>query len=101
MIDVVIEGISYDKTLFIISDKYQEIRDKIINDLNRGGTLIKGAGMYNQSDKTIIFTVVSRRELAILQDFIHHVDPKAFLTVINANEIIGNGFKSLNEKINE
>lgn len=101
VIDIVIEGISYDKTLFIISDKYQEIRDKIINDLNRGGTFIKGTGMYNQSDKTIIFTVVSRRELAILQDFIHHVDPEAFLTVINANEIIGNGFKSLNEKVNE
>ncbi len=33
----------------------------------------------------------------MLQDFMHHVDPEAFLTVINANEIIGNGFKSLNE----
>lgn len=99
VIDVVLEGIDYGKTLFIISDKYEEIRDKIINDLNRGGTFINGKGMYNQTDKTIIFTVVSRREMTILQEYIHSVDPQAFLTVINANEILGQGFKSLREKV--
>lgn len=97
MIDLVLQGVSYDKTVFIVSDKYEEIRNKIINDLNRGGTYIKGSGMYNNSDKTIIFAVVNRRELAMLQDFINKIDPKAFLTVFNANEIIGNGFKSLND----
>ncbi|MBC34749.1 MAG: membrane protein [Bacteroidetes bacterium] len=97
VIDIVLQGISYDKTLFIISDKYDEIRDKIINDLNRGGTFIKGQGMYNNSEKTLIYTVVNRRELAMLQDFINKVDPKAFMTVVNANEIVGNGFKSLND----
>ncbi len=66
VIDVVLQGISYDKTLFIISDKHQQIRDKIINDLNRGGTFLKGNGMYNNTDKTIIFTVVNRRELSML-----------------------------------
>lgn len=99
IIDVVLEGISYDKTLFIISDKYEEIRNKIINDLNRGGTYIHGNGMYNNAEKTLIFAVVNRRELAMLQDFINKVDPKAFMTVINANEIIGNGFKSLTDKV--
>ena len=97
VIDVVLQGVSYDKTLFIISDQFELIRDKIINDLNRGGTYIKGEGMYNQKEKTVIYTVVNRRELAILQDFVHKTDPDAFLTVINANEILGKGFKSLND----
>ena len=101
VIDVVLEGITYDKTLFIVSDKYTEIRDKIINDLHRGGTYIHGKGMYNGSDKTIIFTVVSRRELAILEEYIHKIDSNAFVTVVNANEILGEGFKSLNDKISE
>ena len=100
VIDGIMEGLSYDKTLFIVSDKYEEIRDVIINDLNRGGTYINGKGMYNGADKTIIFTVVNRRELAILQEFIQKIDPMAFLTVINANEILGEGFKSLTEKMN-
>jgi uncharacterized membrane-anchored protein YitT (DUF2179 family) len=101
VIDVVLQGISYDKTLFIISDEHQKIRDKIITDLNRGGTFLKGEGMYAGQEKTIIYTNVNRRELAILQEFIHHVDPKAFMTVINANEVLGRGFRSLKEKIAE
>ena len=101
VIDVVLEGVSYDKALFIISDKYDEIRDKVINDLNRGGTYINGNGMYNNSEKKIIFTVVSRREVAMLEEYIHSIDPHAFLTVIDANEILGEGFKSLKEKITE
>lgn len=101
VIDVVLEGITYDKTLFIVSDKYAEIRAKIINDLHRGGTYINGKGMYNGTDKTIIFTVVSRRELAILEEYIHIIDTNAFVTVVNANEILGEGFKSLNDKVSE
>ncbi|GAB1418802.1 YitT family protein [Bacteroidales bacterium] len=101
VVDTILQGINYDKTLFIISERYEEIRDKIINDLNRGGTYIKGTGMYNGSEKTIIFTVVNRREMAILQEFIHQVDPKAFVTVINANEILGEGFKSLKDKVSD
>lgn len=101
MIDVVLQGISYDKTLFIISEKYEEIRERIIVDLNRGGTYIPGKGMFNGSDKTIIFTVVNRREMAILEEFIHKIDPHAFVTVLEANEILGEGFKSLKEKIED
>jgi uncharacterized membrane-anchored protein YitT (DUF2179 family) len=101
VIDVVLQGISYEKTLFIISDKHQEIRDKIINDLNRGGTFLSGKGMFKEEERTVIYTNVNRRELAILQEFIHSIDPKAFMTVINANEVLGRGFRSLREKITE
>ncbi len=99
VVDVIIEGVNYDKTLIIISNQHNAIRDKIVNDLNRGGTFVKGEGMYNGTDKTIIYTVVNRRELTILQSFIHDVDPNAFLTVINANEVLGDGFRSLKEKV--
>ncbi|MBI9054747.1 MAG: YitT family protein [Bacteroidales bacterium] len=98
VIDATLQGVSYDKALFIISDKYEEIQNKIINDLKRGGTLLHGTGMFKGLDKKIIFTNVSRREQAILKDFIKEVDPYAFMTVINANEVLGNGFKSIQEE---
>lgn len=98
VIDGILEGISYEKTLFIISDKHELIKNKILFDLKRGGTVLPGKGMYNGADKQVLFVNVNRREVAILQDYIHHVDPKAFLTVINASEILGEGFKSLEEK---
>jgi uncharacterized membrane-anchored protein YitT (DUF2179 family) len=101
VIDVVLDGITYDKTLLIISEHFELIRDKIIVDMERGGTYIPGRGMYKGEEKTIIFTVVSRREVAILQEFIHQIDPRAFVTVMNAHEILGEGFKSLGEKVAE
>jgi uncharacterized membrane-anchored protein YitT (DUF2179 family) len=101
VIDTILEGMNYDKVLLIISEKTSEIRDKIIIDLNRGGTLLNGEGLYNHQKRQMVFTVVNRRETVMLQDFIHRIDPKAFVTVINANEILGEGFKSLKEKVTE
>ncbi len=51
VIDLVLEGVSYEKTLFIISEKYEEIAQKILVDLDRGGTFIEGKGMYNRMRK--------------------------------------------------
>lgn len=101
VIDITIEGINYEKTLFIISDKHEEISEKIIDDMKRGGTIIEGKGMFNGAEKKIIFVNVNRRELHLLTDYINETDPKAFLTVINASEILGQGFKSLETKVNE
>jgi len=65
--------------------------------MGRGGTFIAGKGMYAGKDKTVIFTVVTRREMVILKSFISKIDPNAFLTVVNANEVLGDGFKKLED----
>lgn len=101
VVDVILEGMSYDKVLFIVSDKTKEIKEKIVTDLNRGGTLVHGEGMYSGNEKSIVFTVVTRREMSMLQEFINSIDPNAFVTVLNSNEILGNGFKSLKEKVED
>jgi uncharacterized membrane-anchored protein YitT (DUF2179 family) len=101
VVDTVMHGFSYDKTLFIISDKHDEIRNRIIDDLRRGGTFLNGEGMYNHKSKQIIFTVVNPRELYMLEEYIHRVDPEAFVAVLDAYEILGKGFKSLSEKVED
>jgi uncharacterized membrane-anchored protein YitT (DUF2179 family) len=100
-VDLILEGENYNKALFIVSDKYEDIRQKIIFDLGRGGTYLKGVGMFTNAEKNIIFTVVSRREAAILEEHINLVDPKAFITVMDASEILGEGFRSLKHKIED
>jgi len=92
IIDTIIEGTGYEKSLMIISEKHEVIRDKILTDLNRGGTYLNGQGMYNGNDKKIIMTVVNRREVVLLKDFIRKVDPDAFVMVSDTNEIMGDGF---------
>lgn len=97
IIDAMVEGVGYEKSVMIISEKHELIRDKIINDMRRGGTYLKGTGMYQGAEKKIIMTVVTRRELVLLKHYIGSVDDKAFIMVSDANEIMGDGFKSLND----
>ncbi|HKM93833.1 MAG TPA: YitT family protein [Prolixibacteraceae bacterium] len=98
-IDITLEGSNYHKALFIISEKHDLIKDKIIIDLERGGTYITGKGMYTNNEKQIIYTIVNRREVAILEEYIHSIDPDAFITVMDTREILGEGFHSLKQKM--
>ncbi len=98
-IDMILEGADYNKALLIISKKHPEIKNKIIIDLERGGTYLNGEGMFTGEEKQIIYTVVSRREVAILQEFISNIDPDAFITVMDAREILGEGFQNLRKKV--
>lgn len=98
-IDLTIEGGNYHKALFIISKEHKKIKQKILFDLERGGTYFNGRGMYTDEEKQIIYTVVSRREIAILEQYIHSIDPNAFITVMDTKEILGEGFQSLKQKI--
>jgi uncharacterized membrane-anchored protein YitT (DUF2179 family) len=98
-IDMLIEGAKYNKALIIVSEKHNEIRNKIINDLGRGGTYLNGKGMFTNNDKSVIFTVVSRREVSIIEEHINNIDPDAFITIMDASEILGEGFQSLRKKV--
>ncbi len=98
-IDLTLEGSNYNKALLIVSQKHVEIKDKIINDLERGGTYLNGEGLYTGEQKRLIYTVVSRREVAILEEYINRIDPDAFISVMDAREILGEGFQSLRKKL--
>lgn len=91
----VIDGASYDKLLFIISDKREELKDFIINDLSRSATYIKAKGMYSDKDKHMIFLVVNRKEVKTVQRAIHNIDERAFFVVTDAYDTFGEGFKSV------
>lgn len=97
VIDYVIDGASYDKLLFIITSENDKMRDFIINDLERGATFLKAAGMYTKEDKEMIFLVVSRREVALVQRKLKSIDPRAFFVVTDAYDTYGEGFKAFPE----
>ncbi|MDC1106169.1 YitT family protein [Prolixibacteraceae bacterium] len=100
-IDVTMEGMDYNKALIIVSKEYDKIKDHILIDLERGGTMLQGKGMYSDEEKQVIFTVITRREVPILEEHIHRIDPDAFITVMNASEILGEGFQSLTKKVTQ
>ena len=98
VMDKVIAGFSSNKAVLIISDQYEEIRQHIFDELDRGGTYFNGEGMYNHDEKKVIFTSISPKQLPILIHFVHEIDPKAFISVLDASETLGDGFMSLKEK---
>lgn len=97
VVDIILQGLTVEKALIVISDKHDEIRQEIIKKMDRGGTYFNGKGMFQNAEKQIIFTVLSRREAEILKDFIRETDPRAFMAVLDASEVLGEGFKNLNE----
>lgn len=93
----VLDGASYDKLLFIITERHADLRKFIIEDLDRSATYLKAKGMYTQQDKEMIFLVVSRKEVHIVQQKIKEVDPAAFVVVTDAYDTYGEGFKTFPE----
>ena len=98
VIDYAIDGASYDKLLFIVTNEHDKLRDFIINELDRSATYIKSRGMYTMAEREMIFLVVSRRQLSQVQRKIKNIDPKAFLVVTDAYDTYGEGFKPFPEK---
>lgn len=93
-----LDGASYDKLLFIISDHHEELRKFIIEDLDRSATYLKSKGMYTDRVRDMIFLVVSRKEVHQVQNKIREIDPRAFVVVTDAYETFGEGFKQFPDK---
>ena len=93
----VIDGASYDKLLFIISDENEKLRTFILEDLERSATFIKARGMYSEEEKDMIFLVVDRKEVHAVQRKVQEIDPKAFFVVTDAYDTYGEGFKPFPE----
>ncbi|SFC78479.1 Uncharacterized membrane-anchored protein YitT, contains DUF161 and DUF2179 domains [Bacillus sp. OV322] len=91
--DIVIAGLDESKSIWIISDEYEEIGEAILNRLGRGVTYLTGEGAYSGDNKKVIFCVINRLEEAKLKDIVTNFDPSAFLAVGDIAEVRGGRFK--------
>lgn len=98
LVDVFIQGLSFNKAVFIVSNNYPEIGKQILSELHRGGTLLHGKGLFNGDEKEILYTVVDNKQISRLRSIVHSVDPAAFITILDAQEIIGLGFKATDDE---
>ena len=97
VIDLVIDGAAVHKTLMIVTDKLDPVKEVIIKDINRGATLLPAVGMYKRESRNMIYTILTRREMMILRHRIAEIDREAFINVMDSKEILGKGFKPLQE----
>ncbi len=92
VIDIVQEGMYAAKAAMIISERPQEISRLIVDQMDRGTTLLQGKGGFTQEKKEVIYVVVSRPELIRLKGIIRQVDPHAFVVISDARNVLGEGF---------
>jgi len=94
LIDMVLEGWSYSKLIVIISTRTEEISGFILNKLERGGTALRSRSLYLNREGEVILTVIHRKQLAELKDYIKETDPDAFVVINDTYDVLGRGFKS-------
>jgi uncharacterized membrane-anchored protein YitT (DUF2179 family) len=93
MIDITIEGFDESKSVWIISEKFQEIGDALMDRLGRGVTYLNGEGGFTGEDKKVIFVVITRLEEAKLKSIVDDIDHSAFMAVGNIHDVKGGRFK--------
>ena len=90
--DLITEGGKFAKAVYIVSEQYEKIADVVMHQVGRGTTMIPAVGMYEQQKRSMLFCIVSKKEITALKEYIKSIDPGAFVIVTDAREVLGEGF---------
>jgi uncharacterized membrane-anchored protein YitT (DUF2179 family) len=93
VIDLVLEGISYTRAAFIVSDKTDEITQVILTKLHRGVTKLHGMGGYTNIPRDVLYVVLAKRQVPELVNHTKSIDPHAFVVITDVYEVLGKGFE--------
>lgn len=95
--DKINSGFNKADMFYIFANKnLDKISHAILHDMERGATMLKGIGMYAQTERPILMVVVKPAEMPTLKAIVHKYDPSAFIILTSAFEIIGKGFEGTN-----
>ena len=92
IVDLIQEGIYSAKGITIITNKTEELKNRIMQDVERGLTIINAQGAYTQRDVSMLYCVVGKYQLIKVKNIVKEVDPEAFMIVSHVHEVIGKGF---------
>ena len=94
VIDMILEGWSFSKLVIITSTRTDEIAEYILHGLDRSGTALRSRSLYLNREGELILTVIHRKQLTDLREFVRDIDPEAFVIINDTYDVLGKGFKS-------
>ena len=97
VIDGVVYRFDYSDVALIISSEYEQIAEAIGEKLDRGATFLHGEGSYSHKDTKVVLAAVKKQQIAELKELVMEIDPKAFLIVQEAHQVLGDGFSRYNK----
>ena len=95
MLDFFLLGQKSTMQILVFSERYGDIADYIIKKMDRGVTMINATGWYTGQDRKILLIVVRKSQLQVLTRAIKSIDPKAFVSVVQASSVYGEGFEAM------
>ncbi len=95
VMDVVLYGTDEAKLIYIISDRPEEITDRILAEIDVGVTYLEGKGGYSSQNKKVIMCVTKKQQAPGIESVVKEEDPHAFMIVTSASEIYGEGYKNI------
>lgn len=101
VLDMYLAGTKQSVQLFILSQKYAEIADTIVNDVHRGVTVLDGKGWYTKSSTEVLMVIARKSDLNVLLRAIKTIDSDAFVSVSSVTGVYGKGFDTIKQKINK
>ena len=90
--DMVLYGLDTSKVAYIVSNRWHDITDVLLQKLNRGVTLLRGEGAYTGEEKRVLLVAFKQKEIVEIKRVVHNIDPGAFLIVCDAHDVLGEGF---------
>ncbi|MBR5076018.1 MAG: YitT family protein [Bacteroidales bacterium] len=95
VIDIVVGGKRSSCQLLVFSQKYDQIADHIIRNMDRGVTVLKAQGWYTKSDRNVLLLLIGQNQLAELTRVIKELDPRAFMSISPTRNVYGEGFEEI------
>jgi len=93
--ETVLEGGGTVRTAMIVTKEAETISNRVLEELERGVTILEGAGAYTGEARPVLYCVITRAEVSTLKAIVHETDPQAFMVIGIAHEALGEGFKPI------
>lgn len=98
-VDAVLAGGRRARQALIISEKWQEVRDALLSELERGVTVLPGQGGYTGQPRPVLLCVIAPREVMPVRRLVQEIDPAAFVVIAATTEVWGEGFGPIDREV--
>ncbi|HEU0295122.1 MAG TPA: YitT family protein [Anaerolineales bacterium] len=95
--ETVLEGGGTVRTAMIVTKEADVISNRVLEELQRGVTILEGSGAYTGEARPVLYCVISRAEVSTLKAIVQEMDPHAFMVIGIAHEALGEGFKPIKQ----
>ncbi len=92
VMDTVLYGLDTSKVAYIISDNWRRIADVLMEEQERGVTILRGQGAWTGAEKQVLMVAFKQKGIVEIKRTVHELDPQAFMIVCDAHDVLGEGF---------